>query len=109
MEELKKLPIEREEINFENRLKIFEPKKKFKTRDIVIGLILIAILIGVSIAATYYLPQNSPVNLRYYQQGQIDIYKDFVSQLGECKQVPVVLLNNQTANAILVECLQQGS
>ncbi len=87
-----------------------KPNKKFKKSTIVIIVVSILLLI----AAGYILnekviqPKLLQTNQLYYNQGAIDLYNNLISELTSCNQVPLQLNNNQTVNAILVECLQQG-
>ena len=105
-----------EQNTFEQRLERLEqvpeikPKGKFTATEIFIGIALVIILIVGSYALNYYAPQssNQKMNQLYYNQGARDIYNNLIFELEQCKQVPLQLNNNQTVNAILVECLQQG-
>ena len=104
------------EQDFENRLKKseeppeIEPKKKskkrFKKSTIfwVIGLIVILSLVGYVVNEEYIKPKIT----EYQNQGAIRLYFELGDELSQCNQVPLVLRNNQTVNAILVECLNQG-
>ncbi len=115
MEELKKIPIEREEINFENRLSNLDPRKKFSKTEIVILIGFLILFIGGSYALNYYLPQNNDpeLNQAYYTQGAIDISNRFISELLLCSPtgLPITLnesYGHQNVTAFLAECLQQG-
>ncbi len=117
MEELKNISIE--ENKFESRLsgleKVpdIEPKKKFILKELFIGITLIVLILAGSFIINYYYPVPSPnqLNQQYYVQGAVDISNEFISRLVQCNQVPIQLnesFGNQTVNAILVECLNQG-
>ncbi len=84
-----------------------EPKKKFKKSTIIIVIISIILLIalGYIVDDKVVKPYFEEKNMNYYYQGQLDLYNDLINELSQCKQVPIKLNNNQTANAILVECL----
>ena len=104
-----------EENKFENRLleleKVpeiepkYKPKQKFNWRDLIIGLVLVLIIIGASFFAS---SSNPELNQQYYVQGARDFYKDLLTELVKCEPLPLQLNDNETVNAILVECLQQG-
>ena len=106
MQELNNLPI----TNLDKIPDIEPPKKKFKKSTIIIITISIILLIalGYIINDKLVKPYFEGENMDYYYQGQLDLYVDLVNELSQCKQVPLQLNNNQTGNAILVECLQQG-
>lgn len=71
-----------------------------------IGILIILLLV----AGGYILDKEyiEPEFESYYQQGGLDVYFEFGDLLSQCNQVPIVLRNNQTVNAFLVECLNQG-
>ena len=84
-----------------------EPPKKFKKSTIIIIVsIMLLISLGYIVNDKLVEPYFEEKNMNYYYQGQLDLYVDLINELSQCKQVPLQLNNNQTANAILVECLQ---
>ena len=55
------------------KLKKMENKNKFNSREIIIGIILVLILIAGSYAANYYLPQNQKIDEQSYIIGAREI------------------------------------
>ena len=73
---------------------------------IIITILLLA-AVGYIINKEIIEPKLLQTNQQYYNQGAIDIYNNLISELAQCNQVPLKLNNNQTVNAVLVECLNQ--
>ncbi len=86
-----------------------QSKKKFSKSTVIIIVVSILLLIaaGYIVNKEIVEPKLLERNQGYYTQGAIDLYNNLISELTTCNQVPLKLNNNQTVNAILVECLQR--
>ena len=71
-----------------------------------ITIILLLAAAGYILNQEYIEPKLLERNEQYYTQGAIDLYNNLILELTTCNQVPLQLNNNQTVNAVLVECLQ---
>ncbi len=90
-----------------NKIPNIEPKKNKSKLIIIVISIILVLAIGYIVEDKVVSPYFENKYQAYYQQGGLDIYLQFGDALSQCNQVPITLRNNQTVNAILVECLNQ--